>query len=89
MKTYMKSASLSLGNDGKLLVVLEDGVASDYFMQHPENKARLEELLSNFAGKQIEVTLQTVKGKREFEESYVDLSQIIHMEIEEEDDEES
>lgn len=87
MRIYMKSASLSLGNDNKLLVVLEDGVASDYFMQHPENKQRLEELLSDFSGKEIEVNLQTVKGRSEFEESYVDLSQVIRMEIEEEDEE--
>lgn len=87
MRIYMKSANLSLGNDNKLMVVLEDGVASDYFMQHPENKQRLEELLSDFSGKEIEVTLQTVKGRSEFEESYVDLSQLIQMEIEEEDEE--
>lgn len=87
MRIYMKSASLSLGNDNKLLVVLEDGVASDYFMQNPENKQRLEELLSDFSGRKIEVNLQTVKNRSEFEESYVDLSQIIQMEIEEEDEE--
>lgn len=87
MKTYIKSANLSLGNDGKLLVVLEDGVASDYFMQHSENKARLESLLSDFSGREVEINLQTVKGRREFEESYVDLSQIVQMDIEEEEEE--
>ena len=33
----------------------------------------------------MEVTIQTVGGAREFEQNYVDLSQIIHMEIEEEE----
>lgn len=87
MKIYMKSADLSLGNDNKLMVVLEDGMASDYFMQHPENQERLKELLSDFSGKEIEVNFQTVKGQREFEESYIDLAQIVRMDIEEEDEE--
>ena len=82
----MKSAKLSLGNDG-LIVVLENGVASDYFMLHPENKARLEALLSDFSGKDIRVDIQTVSGPQEFERNYADLSQIIQMEIDEEDDE--
>ncbi len=85
MKMYLKNAKLSLGGDNRLMVVLEDGLASDYFMQHPQNKEQLELLLSDFSGKEIEVTLQTINNKREFEESYVDLFKVIHMEIEEEE----
>ena len=85
MKMYLKSARLSLGGDNRLMVVLEDGLASDYFIQQPQNKEQLELLLSEFAGKQIEVNIQAVNSQREFEEAYVDLSQVIHMEIEEED----
>lgn len=86
MRIYLKGANLSLGNDNKLMIVLEDGVASDYFLQHPENKKRLEETLADFSGKEIEVNIQTVKEHREFEENYVDLSQLIRMEIEEEEE---
>ncbi len=86
MRTYLKMAKLSLGGDNRLLVVLEDGGASDYFLKHDANKEQLERLLSDFAGKEIEVTLQTVRDGREFEENYVDLSKVIHMEIEEEDE---
>ena len=82
---YLKSAKLSLGGDNRLMVVLEDGIHSDYFNQHPQNKEQLELLLSDFSGKQIEVNIQTVKNQREFEDSYVDLAQVIHMDIEEED----
>ncbi|WP_276952301.1 DNA polymerase III subunit gamma/tau [Acetatifactor muris] len=85
MRIYMKSANLSLGGDNKLMMVLEDGMASDYFMQHPENKVQLEALLSDFSGKEIEVNIQTVSGQREFEENYVDISKVVRMEIEEED----
>lgn len=85
MKMYLKSARLSLGGDNRLMVVLEDGISSDYFTQHPQNKEQLELLLSEFAGKQIEVNIQTVNNEREFEDSYVDLSQVINMDIEEEE----
>lgn len=85
MKAHLKQAKLSLGGDNRLMVVLEDGIPSDYFTQHPQNKEQLELLLSDFSGKQIEVTIQAVKSQREFEASYVDLSKIIHMDIEEED----
>jgi DNA polymerase III, subunit gamma and tau len=89
MKFYLQSARLSLGGDNKLMVVLEDGIASDYFgtdERHAENKKLLERLLSDFVGKEVEVTIQSVKTKQEFAQNYVDLSQVIHMEIEEEDD---
>jgi len=85
MKMYLKSAKLSLGGDNRLMVVLEDGPASDYFNLHPQNKEQLELLLSDFSGKEIEVTMQTVNNKKEFEDSYVDLAKVIHMEIEEEE----
>lgn len=86
MRIYLKSAKLSLAGDGRLLMVLEDGMASDYFQQHPENKIRLQELLSDFSGKEMEVDIQTVKGRQEFEDNYVDISEMIQMEIEEEEE---
>ena len=84
MRIYLKSAKLSLSGDNRLLMVLEDGVASDYFTQHAENKVRLEALLSDFSGKEIEVSIQAVKGQQEFEDNYVDISRLIQMDIEEE-----
>ena len=87
MRIYLKSAKLSLDGENRLMVVLEDGMPSDYFLKHSENKAQLEALLSDFSGKEIEVNLQTVENRQEFEDKYVDLTQIVHMDIdiEEED----
>lgn len=85
MKTYVKSAKLSLGGDNKLMVVLEDGIASDYLIKVPENRQLLEQIISESVGKEVEVNVQSVGSAREFESNYVDLSQIIHMDIEEED----
>ena len=87
MKMYLKNARLSLGGDNKLMVVLEDGLASDYFKgeAHEQNKQQLESLLSDFSGKEIEVTIQTVESNRQFEDNYVDLGKVINMEIDEEE----
>ena len=85
MKVYLKTARLSLGGDNRLILVLQDGVASDYFMQHEENRQQLESLLADFAGKKIETVFQTVRSRQEFEENFVDLSRIVRMEIEEEE----
>ena len=85
MKMYLKAAKLSLGGDNKLMIVLQDGLQSDYFIKNEKNKEQLEEILSDFAGKQVEVSFQTIRDNREFEDSYVDLSKIIHMTIEEEE----
>ena len=82
MRIYLKNARLSLGGDNKLMVVLEDGTPSDYFTEHPENKEQLENIIADFLGKEVEVTIQSVRSRQEFSESYVDLSQIIHMDIE-------
>lgn len=84
LKTYIKPAKLSLGGDNKLMLVLEDGIATDYLKQ-TENKQLLEQVISESVGKEVEVNVQSVGGAREFEENYVDLTQIIHMDIEEED----
>ncbi|MBQ7956026.1 MAG: DNA polymerase III subunit gamma/tau [Lachnospiraceae bacterium] len=85
MKKYMQSAKLSLGGDNRLMLVLEDGIASDYFTRNENNKQQLEYLVSDFIGKEVEVNIQVVGSEREFETSYIDLTQIIQMDIEEEE----
>ena len=84
LKTYIKPAKLSLGGDNKLMLVLEDGIATDY-LKLAENKKLLEQVISESIEKEVEVNVQSVGGAREFEENYVDLSKVIHMDIEEED----
>lgn len=84
MRTYLKGAKLSLGAEGRLLIALDDGLCSDYFCTEPENGKLLEAYLSEFAQKNVEVEFRSIKNEREFAGSYVDLTQIIHMDIEEE-----
>ena len=73
-----------MGGDNKLMMVVEDGVASDYLKQEG-GKEMVERLIEDCIGKSVEVTIQPLEGTRSFESSYIDLSQIINIEIEEED----
>ncbi len=85
MKQYLKTAKLSLGGDNKLMLVVEDGMASDYFLRQEGHKELLEQIVSDIAGKEIEVNIQSIRSEQSFENDYVDLSRIINMEIEEDD----
>lgn len=84
MKSYLKGARLSLGGENRLLLVLEDGLASDYFLKEPANRETLENMLADFTGKQVDIEVRSVQNRQEMDRSYVDLTQIIHMDIEEE-----
>lgn len=86
MKTYLKDARLSLGGDNRLMIVVEDGLPSDYFLKNTDNKELLQRSISEAVGKEIEVNIQPLASNRDFEDSYIDLSQIIHMEIEVEEE---
>ncbi|MBD5516824.1 MAG: DNA polymerase III subunit gamma/tau [Lachnospiraceae bacterium] len=86
MKQYLKDAGLSLGGDNKLMIVVEDGLASDYFLKQEGHKELLVQTLSEAVGREIEVTIQSVPNRNAFLQNYVDLSQVIHMDIEVEEE---
>lgn len=96
MKMYLKSARLSLGGDNKLVVVVPEGMAASYFLEQADNadlhqighKEQLEALLSNMIGKTVEITIQVIAKGDKYENSYVDLSKLIQMDIDEVEEEE-
>ena len=81
MKTYMKNARLSLGGDNRLQIVVPDGLASDY-LKNQDNKEQLQRIIGAAVQKEIEIEVQAIGDSRDFEDAYIDLSQIIRMEIE-------
>lgn len=91
MKAYLKTAYPSLSGDGSMLLVVEDGLASDYFRE-TSHKEALEQMISEFAGKEIKVTVQSTQQGRDPRDTFPDLTQVIsqaiNMEIEIEDMEE-
>ena len=84
LKLYLKNVRLSLGGDNKLMLVAEDGVHYDYLRQKG-CKEQIERLIEDYIGKNVEINIQSIETGKQFENSYIDLSKIINIEIEEED----
>ena len=84
-KNYLKTAHLSLGGDNVLLIVLEDEVAAG-LLNEEERKAELENAITERIGSRVELRIQKNETNRPFEESYVDLADVIHMDITIEDE---
>lgn len=89
MKSYLKNAYPSLSGDGKLLVVVQDGLPSDYFKRQ-ENREQLKAVIGSVTGKDMEIIIQSAENGRNPEDLYPDLTrlvdQTIDMEIEELDE---
>ena len=85
MKSYLKTAKLSLAGDDRLQIVLEDGLSSDYFLKQEGHKEFLQDKISEAVDKQISIDIQCVKDDREFDAKYVDLT-AIQFDIDEIDD---
>lgn len=89
MKSYLKNAYPSLSGDGKLLIVVEDGLPSDYFKRQ-ENRDQLKAVIGSVTGKDMEIIIQSAENGRNPEDLYPDLTrlvdQTIDMEIEELDE---
>ena len=80
LKNQLKHAKLSLSVDGKLLLVVEEGLSSDYFALEGK-KQEVELLISNFMERQVEIAIQSISKDKDFHDEYVDLSQFIMTEI--------
>ena len=85
LKIYLKQVHLSLGGDNRLLLLLEDGVVSDYLLKKEGNKEVVEQLIEEYIGKKIELDFQVLDTGKRFEDNYIDLTKVINIEIEEEE----
>ena len=79
-KVFLKGARLSLGGGNKLQIVFENELGAAY-VGSKEHKEELEALISNRIGKEVEVDMKMLDTGRSFEDSFVDLEKIIHMDI--------
>ncbi len=75
MRTYLKQANISLGENGKLLIVTEVELHGNH-MNREENRQELENLIAEKVGKKIEVEIHLLENNRQFDEVYVDLEQL-------------
>ena len=83
--TYLRGAHLSLGGENKLMLVFDADLAYTYVSEE-RRRTEITERISNRIGKEIEVVMQSNDSGRPFEENYIDLEQIVHMDIEVEDE---
>ena len=64
-QAMMTGVKLSVGNDGRLLLVFPDEVSAGCFA---ENKEQLETMISNQIGKQIQIDIRGAKSRQEHDE---------------------
>ncbi len=83
MKTYLRSARLSMDSENRLMLVTSDSTHYDW-LSTEEHKTEVEESISGVIGKQVEVRLELAADEREMDVNYPDLG-VIHMEVEEEE----
>ena len=85
LKLHLKNTRLSMGEGERLMLVVEDGVSSDYLLKQEGNKEQVIRLIEEYMGKSIDLEIQVLQSNGNFEENYIDLSKIINIEIEEEE----
>ena len=85
LKNHLKRVRLSMGENGQLLMIVEEGISYDYLTKYEEHKEAVIRLIEDYLGKAVEIEIRPLEENRQFEASYVDLSKLINMEIEEED----
>ena len=79
-KVYLKQAKLSVGAQDELLLVFEDEVAAGV-MGSDVHKQELRRLIEQKIGKAIEIEVRHVEAGQRFEDSYVDIEKMIHMDL--------
>ena len=84
-KTYLSKAVPSLGNNGDLLLVLDDENAYAYLNENRSDCiTNLKEVIARRIGKEIEVSVRKNEDGRSAKESVPDLRDLIQFDIEEE-----
>lgn len=85
LRTYLKKARLSAGEGSLLQIVLPDEVSAEFVKQG----VHIDEIKQAIAGrtkKEIDIDVRCVEDGRRFEDSFVDIENLINMEITVEDE---
>lgn len=85
LRTYLKKARLSAGEESRLMIVLPDAVSVGV-VGSEEHKQEIKDLIESKIGKQIDIEVRQVEEGRRFEDSFVDIENLINMEITVEDE---
>ncbi|MGN0405357.1 MAG: DNA polymerase III subunit gamma/tau [Bariatricus sp.] len=85
LRTYLKQARLSVGAQDQLLIVLPDEISASV-VGSDSHKQELQELIEKKIGKTVDIEVRQVESGRHFEDSFVDIEKMIHMDITIEDE---
>ena len=80
LKNYLKRARLSAGEGSVLQVVMPDEV-SEGVVKTPEHIQEIKQIIADRIGKEIDIDIRHIAEGRRFEESFVDIENLINMEI--------
>ena len=84
LKIYLKKARLSAGEDNRLLIVVPDEMSAGV-VGSEEHKKEIEELIEQKVAKSVEIEVRQMEEGRRFEDHFVDIENLINMEITVED----
>lgn len=85
LRTYLKQARLSVGNNDQLLIVMPDEMSAS-FVGGEARKQEIKELIEQKIGKMVDIEVRQVETGRVFEDNFVDIEKVIHMDITIEDE---
>ena len=80
IRNYLKLAKLSVGNQDQLLLVLPDEVSAGV-VGTDAHKEEIQRIIEEKTGKTMMVEVRQLEEGRRFEESFVDIEKIVHMDL--------
>ncbi|MBR2122167.1 MAG: DNA polymerase III subunit gamma/tau [Lachnospiraceae bacterium] len=86
LKPLLRKAKLSLGDRQQLLIVFENAFYADSFNSNETIRREFENYLASATGRDIPVEYKCLDNGGKFRDNYVDLQDIVKMDIEVEDD---
>ena len=85
-RVSLMQAKHSVGDKGQLVIVFNNYVTADHFLHDEGYRNRLRYFLRRCSGKDIEIEYKALDKGQKFADNYVDLSEMVKMEIEETED---
>lgn len=84
LRTYLKKVRLSAGEGNVLMIVAPDEMSAGVIGSEA-HKEEIKRLIEEKIGRQVEIEVRQVSAGGRFEDSFVDIEKLIHMEITVED----
>ena len=81
-RVSLLQAKHSVGDKGQLVIVFNNFVTADHFLHDEGYRNRLRYFLRQCSGKDIEIEYKALDKGQKFTDNYVDLSDLVKMEIE-------